>query len=272
MTVTAPQWPSRAPWQAAARRSQPETKLPRSPARAGYSFHVSLFEPIFEALNRAQVRYVVVGGFATVLHGHARLTADIDLMIDLSPAEVRKALDTLTGLGFRPRAPIEPLAFADPATRLQWIREKGMRVFSMWDPANPMREVDLFVEHLIDFDELWTRSEIINLSHTAVRIVDCSLRFFAASHLLTACFAGSRPSWPALQSVFRAAWLAGRPSLLLRHRDVRAEAPAAEPGPAIVSPRSNRDVHASAIARSRSSATTALGFMTVPAHGHHAPW
>ncbi|MBI4271328.1 MAG: hypothetical protein HY615_13420, partial [Candidatus Rokubacteria bacterium] len=38
------------------------------------------------------------------------------------------------------------------------------------DPANPMREVDLFVEHLIDFDELWNRSELINLSHTAVRI------------------------------------------------------------------------------------------------------
>ncbi len=131
---------------------------------------MSLFEPIFEALNRAQVRYVVVGGFATVLHGHARLTADIDLVIDLSPAEVRKALDTLTGLGFRPRAPVELLAFADPATRLQWIREKGMRVFSMWDPANPMREVDLFVEHPIDFDELWNRSEIINLSRTVARI------------------------------------------------------------------------------------------------------
>ena len=131
---------------------------------------MSLFEPIFEALNHAQVRYVVVGGFATVLHGHARLTADIDLVIDLSPEEVRKALDPLTGLGFRPRAPVEPLAFADPATRHQWIHDKGMRVFSMSDPANPMREVDLFLEHPIDFNELWNRSEIINLSHTVVRI------------------------------------------------------------------------------------------------------
>ncbi len=34
---------------------------------------MSLFEPVFEALNGAHVRYVVVGGFATVLHGHARL-------------------------------------------------------------------------------------------------------------------------------------------------------------------------------------------------------
>ena len=40
----------------------------------------------------------------------------------------------------------------------------------MWDPANPMREVDLFVEHVIDFDELWNRSDIINLRDTAVRI------------------------------------------------------------------------------------------------------
>ena len=80
---------------------------------------MSLFEPVFEALNGAQVRYVVVGGFATVLHGHARLTADIDLVIDLSPSEARKTLEVLVGLGFRPRAPVNPLAFADPEIRAQ---------------------------------------------------------------------------------------------------------------------------------------------------------
>jgi len=131
---------------------------------------VSLFEPVFEALNRAQVRYVVVGGLATVLHGHARLTADIDLVIDLSRAEAKKTLEALVGLGFRPRAPVEPLAFADPAIRARWIHEKGMRVFSLWDPDNPMREVDLFVEHPVDFDDLWSRSEVIELTRTTVRI------------------------------------------------------------------------------------------------------
>ena len=63
-----------------------------------------------------------------------------------------------------------PLAFADPEIRAQWIHEKGMRVFSLWDPANPMREVDLFVEHPIDFNELWNRSEVIELTRTVVRI------------------------------------------------------------------------------------------------------
>jgi len=129
-----------------------------------------LFEPIFETLNGASVRYVVVGGLATVLHGFARLTADVDLVIDLDPDEARRAMQALTALGLRPRAPVEALSFADPQIRAEWIRDKGLRVFSLWDPAHPMIEVDLFVEHPIPFDELWHRSEIVNLDRVSVRI------------------------------------------------------------------------------------------------------
>lgn len=113
---------------------------------------------------------MVVGGFATVLHGHARLTADIDLIIDLAPDEAKKAVETLTRLGFRARAPVDPLAFADATVRRQWIEEKGMRVFSMWNPSNPMVEVDLFAEHPIDFEELWHHAEIVKLTRASVRL------------------------------------------------------------------------------------------------------
>ena len=50
------------------------------------------------------------------------------------------------------------------------IRDKGMRVFSMQDPKQPMHEVDLFVEHLVPFEGLWTRSEVIALTTTTVRV------------------------------------------------------------------------------------------------------
>ncbi len=131
---------------------------------------MSLFEPLFHALNGAGVRYVVVGGLATVLHGHARLTADVDLVIDLAPNEARKAMEVLTHLGLRARAPVDPLAFADATVRRDWIEQKGMRVFSLYDPSNPMLEVDLFAEHLIDFEDLWRRAETVELAHTVVRV------------------------------------------------------------------------------------------------------
>jgi hypothetical protein len=139
---------------------------------ARYTARVSqLLEPIFAALERRGVRYVVVGGLATVLHGYARLTADVDLIVDLTPSEAEKAIAALTDLGFRPRAPVDPAEFANPDVRASWVREKGMRVFSMYDPAQPMREVDLFVEHPIAFDELWARSEMLGLATTSVRVV-----------------------------------------------------------------------------------------------------
>ena len=131
---------------------------------------MSLFEPVFAALNAAHARYIVVGGLATVLHGYARLTADIDLVIDLEPAEVKKTLGAMSALGLRPRAPVDPLAFADEEIRRSWIVDKKMTVFSFWDPAVPMREVDLFVEHPIPFAELWGRSEVVTLQETTVRI------------------------------------------------------------------------------------------------------
>jgi uncharacterized nucleotidyltransferase DUF6036 len=135
---------------------------------------MSLFEPVFVALNAVEARYVVVGGLATVLHGYARLTADIDMIVDLDPPELEKTLEAMSALGLRPRAPVDPLAFADAEVRRNWIEEKGMTVFSFWDPQVPMREVDLFVEHPIPFAELWQRSELVHLDVTAVRIASIS--------------------------------------------------------------------------------------------------
>jgi len=129
-----------------------------------------LFEPILEALNRAGVRYVVVGGVAVVLHGYARLTADLDLAVDLEPGEAAKAIDTLVELGLVPIAPVDPSGFADPKVRAAWIAEKNMQVFSMRDPRDPLRLVDLFVEHVIDFKQLWRRSELLDLAETTVRV------------------------------------------------------------------------------------------------------
>jgi hypothetical protein len=132
---------------------------------------MSLFEPIFEALNRAEVRYIVVGGLATVLHGHARLTADIDLIIDLAPQEARKAIDALTRIGFRPRIPVAATDFAVEAKRREWIRDKNMRVFPLVDPDDPMRQIDLFADTPIDFGSLWARSEVMSLERTTVRVI-----------------------------------------------------------------------------------------------------
>ena len=131
---------------------------------------MGLLGSTFIALNAAGVRYVVVGGVAVVLHGFARVTGDIDLIVDLAPEESRKAIDTLVGIGFRARAPVDATLFADAQVRAAWIRDKHLRVFSLWDPLQPVREVDLFVESPIAFAALWERSVLIDIGETQVRV------------------------------------------------------------------------------------------------------
>lgn len=44
------------------------------------------------------MRYVVVGGIATVLHGYVRATADVDLVVDLHAKEAKKSYPGLERL------------------------------------------------------------------------------------------------------------------------------------------------------------------------------
>ena len=131
---------------------------------------MSFYVPLFEALNRSRMRYVVVDGLATVLHGYARLTADVDLVVDLDRHGLTNGIDAMTRFGLIPRLPVDPGQFADPDTRKQWIEERNMRVFSFWNPHQPMLSVDLFVEYPIEFDVLWSQPEVVSLDTVSIRI------------------------------------------------------------------------------------------------------
>ena len=135
---------------------------------------MSLFLPVFEALNESGTRYVTVGGFAVVMHGHVRLTADIDLVVDLEPDKLKGAVRTLTELGFRPRIPVDAENFADPDIRRSWIEEKGMQVFSLFDPDNPLLGIDLFVSYPLPFEDLYSRSEVMPVRGVDVRVASLS--------------------------------------------------------------------------------------------------
>jgi len=60
------------------------------------------FEGVLAAFNKARVRYILVGGVASVLHGVPRTTTDIDLALDSAPENVARALRALKRIGLVP--------------------------------------------------------------------------------------------------------------------------------------------------------------------------
>lgn len=111
---------------------------------------------VFERLEAERVRYVVVGGMAVALHGHARPTRDLDIVVEHAPAESRRATAALISLGFVPALPL-PLEL--------------LTVQRFTDAAR--REVDVFARFRLPFGELWSASEHLKAAGRPVRV--CSL-------------------------------------------------------------------------------------------------
>lgn len=144
------------------------------------------YTKVFSALNAADVRYVVVGGVAVVLQGHARLTVDLDLVVELAAGPARRAVDVLLSLGFLPRLPVDPYEFADPAVRERWVRERHLQVFSLYHPDDPLQEVDLFATYPLPFDQLADGADTVELAGVQVPVA-------SIAHLVELKRAAGRP-------------------------------------------------------------------------------
>jgi hypothetical protein len=131
----------------------------------------SRVEWVLAALEQANVRYLVVGGVAVVLHGYLRTTLDLDLVLQLDPDNLKRALKAFGDLGFLPQAPVLLSSFADPQNRETWSRDKNMTVFSLWQPDHQGFAVDLFVQEPFDFEAVYRRALRVPLQGVNATVV-----------------------------------------------------------------------------------------------------
>jgi len=115
------------------------------------------YQTIFEELEKRAIRYLIVGGFAVNLHQVQRATVDLDLMIQLERDNILKFLELMSDLKFEPRAPVPASDLAIELKRDEWIKTKGMLVFTFCNAGNPMEQIDVFTKEEIPFPELWER-------------------------------------------------------------------------------------------------------------------
>lgn len=97
------------------------------------------------ALNDADVRYAVVGGYAVALHGAVRGTMDIDIALDWSRAALVSAERALVGLGLVSRLPIsadDVFAFRD-----EYIDRRNLVAWNFYNPDDASEQVDIVITY-----------------------------------------------------------------------------------------------------------------------------
>lgn len=132
---------------------------------------MKLFKRLFATFNREKIRYMVAGGIAVNLYGIERSTADLDMILKLDEENLRRFVGTAKDLGLKPKMPVKLDDFVDAEKRKEWINEKGMMVFSLYDTRNPFFLLDIFVEIPFDFDKVYRQRKIINFEDTEISVV-----------------------------------------------------------------------------------------------------
>ena len=95
-----------------------------------------------------------------------------------------KIVDAFRRRGNRVHLPIED--FADPAKRAEWIEQRNMLVFQLWDPGNPLRSLDVFVKEPIELEALMRDAQIKDVDGLAVPVA-------SIEHLIQLKQAAGRP-------------------------------------------------------------------------------
>lgn len=105
---------------------------------------------IVRTLNNSKILYFIVGGIAVNAHGYVRFTKDIDLVIQLTPTNIKGALESLESIGYRLSIPVTADEFSDPAIRESWRSEKNMLVLKLWSNTHRRTPIDIFVYEPFD--------------------------------------------------------------------------------------------------------------------------
>lgn len=58
------------------------------------------FKEFFKSLNSNKVKYLLIGGYAVIIHGYARTTSDLDIVISNDRGNARRCVDALREFGF----------------------------------------------------------------------------------------------------------------------------------------------------------------------------
>lgn len=132
------------------------------------------FLDLFASLNKQGVKYLVAGGWAVNLYGVERATGDLDLVVLLEQHNLERLIEVVRQFGLKPKIPVSLEDFALEEKRHEWIEEKGMMVFSFFDPQNPFVLLDVFIDSPFDFEKVYVNRSMISAGRAEIPVVPLS--------------------------------------------------------------------------------------------------
>ncbi len=118
------------------------------------------FKDFIKELNLADVRYILVGGYAVILHGYNRTTGDLDIWVEATEENYAKLVSALHRFGM----PVFDMSLQN------FLSPKSFDVFTF---GVPPVSIDILLQVKgLEFADVWPHSKWTEVDHTKVKLID----------------------------------------------------------------------------------------------------
>lgn len=137
---------------------------------------------LIKALIDSDVKFVVCGGVACVLHGVDRNTYDVDISVELGIQNLKKILDIALKFDLYPRIPEPPENILNEEIRKKWIETKGALVYTFIAGNSPL-QMDIFLKYPKTYEELYSKSDLIIVDNYRIPVSSIDDLIYAKEHV-----------------------------------------------------------------------------------------
>jgi hypothetical protein len=119
-----------------------------------------LFQEMIENLNRFQIEYLLIGGYAVNYYGFGRYTGDIDFWLNPDPMNKNKFIGMLEALAYNQDG-------------VEQIKSMDFGVAQVISIGVPPTKIDFLTKvNLVSFEEAWPSRKFFPLKHYKIPVVD----------------------------------------------------------------------------------------------------
>ncbi len=111
---------------------------------------MTFLEKICSELNKQNVQFAIVGGYAVAMHGAVRGTVDIDCVVKWHLETLSNVEISLTKLGLVSRIPVQASDIYH--FRKEYIEKRNLIARNFYNPVNPVVQVDIVINFSLKDD------------------------------------------------------------------------------------------------------------------------
>lgn len=124
---------------------------------------------LVKALAANDVKFVVCGGIACVMHGVERNTFDVDISVQLEKSNLIKIINIAREFDLYPRIPEPPENLLNENIRKKWIESKGALVYTFVSGNSPL-QMDIFLKYPITYEDLYSKADRVVIDDLEIPI------------------------------------------------------------------------------------------------------